>query len=81
MERLFMNKWMELTIVWPPFLLITGVWLYFSRRNGMLGRGSSSGSSMIELYEQQVEETRRMNANLERIAASLEKRESTTSAR
>jgi len=29
---------------------------------------------MIELYEQQVEETRRMNATLERIAAVMEKR-------
>jgi hypothetical protein len=29
---------------------------------------------MIELYEQQVEETRRMNATLERIAAAMEKR-------
>jgi hypothetical protein len=30
---------------------------------------------MIELYEQQVEESRRMNGNLERIATALEKRE------
>jgi hypothetical protein len=30
---------------------------------------------MIELYEQQVAETRRMNISLERIAATLEKRE------
>jgi hypothetical protein len=29
---------------------------------------------MIQLYEQQVAETRRMNANLERIAAALDKR-------
>jgi hypothetical protein len=29
---------------------------------------------MIELYEQQVAETRRMNATLERIASSMEKR-------
>ena len=29
----------------------------------------------IDLYEQQVWETRRMNANLERIAVTLEKRE------
>jgi hypothetical protein len=30
---------------------------------------------MIELYEQQVAETRRMNASLERIATTLERRE------
>jgi hypothetical protein len=29
---------------------------------------------MIQLYEQQVEESRRINANLERIAVALEKR-------
>jgi hypothetical protein len=28
---------------------------------------------MIELYERQVEETRRMNAKLERIAVAMEK--------
>jgi hypothetical protein len=38
----------------------------------MQARGSS-GATLIQLYEQQVEESRRMNANLERIAASLEK--------
>jgi hypothetical protein len=30
---------------------------------------------MIELYEQQVEEVRRTNATLERIAAAMEKRQ------
>jgi hypothetical protein len=69
-----MNKWMELAFSWLPLLLLIGVWVWMGRRNGMLGRGSS-GVSMIELYEQQVAETRRMNANLERIATSLEKRE------
>ena len=33
-----------------------------------------SGVTMIALYEQQVEESRRMNVTLERIAAALEKR-------
>jgi ATP-dependent Zn protease len=69
-----MEKWMELLVSWLPFLLLIGVWLGLSRRMGMQARGKS-GVSMIELYEQQVEESRRMNANLERIAAALEKRE------
>lgn len=69
-----MNKWIELAISWLPFLLLIGLWFWFSRTNGMRARGSS-GATLIELYEQQVVETRRMNANLERIAASLEKRE------
>ena len=70
-----MNKWMELAISWLPFLLLIGLWFWISRRHGMQSRGPS-GASLIELYEQQVAESRRMNANLERIAASLEKRES-----
>lgn len=39
----------------------------------MQARGSS-GTTMIELYEQQVAETRRMNEKLERIASALENR-------
>ena len=37
---------------------------------------TASGVTMIELYEQQVAETRRMNAILERIAAAEPKRAS-----
>jgi ATP-dependent Zn protease len=70
-----MNSWVELAVSWLPFLVLIGLWFWFSRRNGMQARGSS-GATMIELYEQQVAETRRMNGFLERIAASLEKHES-----
>jgi hypothetical protein len=69
-----MSNWLELAIAWVPFVLLIGVWLWIGRRYGLMGRGSS-GSTMLELYEQQVAETRRMNGFLERIAASLEKRE------
>lgn len=72
------NNWMALVASWLPFVLLMGLWFYFSRTNGMRARGSS-GVTMIELYEQQVGETRRMNVNLERIAASLEKREMSSS--
>jgi hypothetical protein len=68
-----MNDWMALAASWLPFVVLIGVWVWLSRRNGMQACGSS-GATLIELYEQQVAETRRMNANLERIAASLEKR-------
>jgi ATP-dependent protease HslVU (ClpYQ) peptidase subunit len=34
----------------------------------------SAGRTLIEIYEQQIEETRRMNAILERMAVALEKR-------
>jgi len=70
-----MNEWMSLVVSWLPFLLLIAVWFWLSRRNGMQARGAS-GASMIELYEQQVAETRRMNVFLERIAVAMEKRES-----
>jgi len=69
-----MNGWVELAVSWLPFLALIGVWFWFARRSGMQARGSS-GVTMIELYEQQVAETRRMNNFLERIALSLEKHE------
>ena len=69
-----MNTWLDLAISWLPFLLLIGVWILLSRRVGLQARGPS-GATMIQLYEQQVEESRRMNANLERIAAAIEKQE------
>ena len=69
-----MNNWIELLVSWLPFLLLIAVWIGLSRKVGMQARGKS-GRTMIELYEQQVDESRRMNANLERIATALEKRE------
>jgi ATP-dependent Zn protease len=73
-----MNDWMSLAVSWLPFLVLIGVWFWFSRRVGMQARGSS-GTTMIDLYEQQVAECRRMNVILERIAVSLEKHESSKS--
>jgi ATP-dependent Zn protease len=68
-----MNDWMSLMASWLPFLVLIGLWFWFSRRSGMQAR-TASGVTMIELYEQQVAETRRMNAILERIATASEKR-------
>ena len=73
-ETFAVNKWVELAVSWLPFLALIGVWFWFSRRHGMQARGAS-GVTLIELYEQQVAETRRMNGFLERIALSLEKHE------
>ena len=70
-----MNDWVSFVVAWLPFLVLIGVWLSFSRYHGMQARGSSTGAPLIDLSEQQVAETRRMNANLERIAGALEKRE------
>ncbi|QPF95106.1 hypothetical protein IC761_06585 [Bradyrhizobium commune] len=63
-------SWVVSVIVsWLPFLMLVGVWLWVSRAS----RRSSSGTSWVDLYEQQVVENRRTNALLERIAAALEK--------
>jgi hypothetical protein len=59
----------SLIVSWLPFLVLVGVWLWYSRTS----RRSSSGTSWVDLYEQQVAESRRTNALLERIAAALEK--------
>jgi hypothetical protein len=69
-----MDKWIEIAVSWLPFLVLIVCWFWLSRRQGMQARGSS-GTTMIELYEQQVTEVRRMNGLLERIALSLEKHE------
>ncbi|WP_244623360.1 hypothetical protein [Bradyrhizobium sp. MOS001] len=59
----------SLIVSWLPFLVLVGIWLWYSRAS----RRSSSGTSWVDLYEQQVAENRRTNALLERIAAALEK--------
>lgn len=59
----------SLIVSWLPFLVLMGFWLWISRRSY---RGSS-GTSLVDLYEQQVAECQRTNALLERIATALEK--------
>jgi len=59
----------SLIVSWLPFLVLVGVWLWLSRR----GWRGSSGTSWVDLCEQQVVESRRTNALLERIAVALEK--------
>jgi ATP-dependent Zn protease len=79
-ETFRMNEWMSLTASWLSFLVLIALWFWLSRRSGMQARGKS-GTTMIDLYEQQVAESRRMNVMLERIAVSLEKREGSSGAR
>lgn len=56
-----------------PFILIVGGSILAMRA---MRQRTSSGATMIDLYEQQIAETRRTNAGLKRIAAALEKRPS-----
>ena len=54
---------------WWPFILMVGGSILAIR---VMRQRTSSGATMIDLYEQQIAETRRTNAGLERIAAALE---------
>jgi ATP-dependent Zn protease len=67
------EEWISVLVAWLPFMLLIGALVVMARWQGMRSRGPS-GLSLIELYEQQVAETRRMNGTLERIAVALEKR-------
>jgi hypothetical protein len=72
------EEWIAALVNWLPFLLLIVVFLVLARWQGLRSRGPS-GSSLIELYEQQVAETRKSNASLERIAVALETRANQTS--
>lgn len=56
-----------------PILIFVGIAIWYARSAGLRAR-APSGVTMLELYEQQVAETKRMNATLERMAAIMEKR-------
>jgi hypothetical protein len=64
---------LELIVASAPLLLFFGLLVYFVRSSGMGARGPS-GRRMIEVYELQLEETKRNVAALGRIAQVLEKR-------
>ena len=53
-----------------PFVMLIGARIVVSR----FAYRTKSGVSAIELCEQQLTETQRINANLERIVAALDKR-------
>ena len=68
------SELLSLLISWVPFIVLVIVWVLLMRSMGMPWRRSPSGATWLELTEQQLAETRRMNATLERIALALEKR-------
>jgi hypothetical protein len=67
------EEWVSVLVAWLPFLLLIVALVVMARWQGTRSRGPS-GHSLIELYEQQVAETRRLNTTLERIAVALEQR-------
>ena len=65
-----MNGWLSALLSWWPFVVMIAAYILcvrFSRQR------TASGLTLIELYEQQIAETRRTNATLEKIATALEK--------
>jgi len=69
-----MQTFVGLVISWAPMLLLIGVWIYFMRRSGGLKQGQYF-EEVRNYLSDHIAETRRMNANLERIAAVLEARD------
>ena len=67
------EEWISALVAWLPFVFLIAVLVVMARWQGMRSRGPS-GVSLIELYEQQVAETRKMNTTLDRIAVALEQR-------
>jgi hypothetical protein len=61
---------LSVLLSWWPFLMLIAAWILIVRLNV---QRTASGLTMIELYEQQIAETRRTNATLEKIAAALGK--------
>lgn len=60
-----MQQWLvELIVSWLPFIILIGVWVWLTRRG--------SFAKAAQLNEQQIDEARRTNMLLERIAIGLE---------
>jgi ATP-dependent Zn protease len=68
------SELLSLLMSWVPFIVLVIVWLLLMRSMRTRWGRSPSGATWFELTEQQLAETRRMNATLERIALALEKR-------
>ncbi|CCD91249.1 conserved hypothetical protein [Bradyrhizobium sp. ORS 375] len=61
-----MQQWLvDLIVSWLPFIILIGTWIWLTRRGSL--------TKVAQLYEQQIDETKRTNVLLERIAVSLEK--------
>jgi hypothetical protein len=66
-----MNEdWLRILLSWLPFVVLILAYILCAR---FTRQRTASGLTMIELYEQQLAETRRTNATLEKIAAALDK--------
>lgn len=64
------GNWLPALVTWWPFFLAIIAYLLCIR---LSRQRTASGLTVIDLYEQQIAETRRTNATLEKIAAALDK--------
>jgi hypothetical protein len=62
-------EWTRVFVSWVPFIMMVIAMFVCVR---LYRPRAASGATMVQLYEQQLTETRRTNATLERIAAALE---------
>jgi hypothetical protein len=69
-----MHSLLDLVVSWGPMLLLIGVWLYLVRRSGGMKQGQYFEQVRAYMSEH-IAETKRLNSNLERIAAVLEARD------
>lgn len=66
-----MQTFFDLVANWLPLIVALVVFAFVARAGGVRAR-APSGRSMIEIYELHLEELKRNNATLERIAQALE---------
>ncbi|MBS0307548.1 MAG: hypothetical protein JSS58_01125 [Proteobacteria bacterium] len=66
-----MHTLFDILISWGPMLLLIGVWIYFIRRSGGMKQGLYF-EQVRSYMSEHIVETKRLNTNLERIAAVLE---------
>ena len=65
-----MDAWWKAVISWIPFLLLIGFWFYFMKKMKPSRQG--------QLIERSVEHMARVETLLEQIAASVERRPSSS---
>lgn len=65
------HKFTEIAVQLLPILLLIGVWIFFMAR--MRGPNSTA-SKQLKYLADNLEESRRLNTALERIADALERR-------
>ena len=67
------SYYVRVLVDWIPFLVFLGVLIYFMRK-GVGGKQAAYMDFMKDYYSNHLEETRKINNNLARIADALERK-------